>query len=397
MFARSALTSELAIVEGTLDDPLPATSMTSCDCPGALKPIAEALDLPIAAVVSCREITGDLFHLPRLPEGVDAVLLDEVDDRATIPQLKRMIELASGLPVIGAVETEAAIREALESLPHDRRLPGELIEALGRAFLEHAEIDAIDKLARSRVFPDPVELSWLPRRDRRPRGFRVAYAQDEAFGRYFPDTLDALEALGADLVEFSPIRDESLPEGVDLVMIGCGMPDQQADELAANVSMISALRAHVCLGRRIYSEGGGTAYLGRRMVINGRPVAGAGIYAFDAELQPEPKPPTPVSRVLLHDSWIGARGTTVRGYRSSRWNLVPSVERFECPACFGTLSAEADWFYHHHAVGSLLHLHLVALPEVVSAFAGPHPPSLRMPSARGLAEHGSDHSADSPD
>ncbi len=388
LFARAGLTSEIALVEGTLDDPLPDSSITSCDCPGVLKPIAEALDLPIAAVVSCRESAGNLLHLPRLPEGIEAVLLNEVNDPATIPQLKRLIALATGLPVIGAIETMPGIRSALQSVSRDGRLPDELIDALGCAFLEHAEIDAIERLARARVFPEPVELSWLPRRDRRPRRFRVAYARDLAFGRYFPDTLEALEALGADLVEFSPLRDESLPEGVDLVMIGCGLPDQHADELAANLSMIAALRAHVCLGRRIYSEGGGTAYLGQRMLINGHPVPGAGIYPFDAELQSELKPPTPVTRMLLYDSWMGARGTTVRGYRSNRWNLIPSVERFECPSCFGKLSAEGDWFYHHHAVGSLLHLHLVALPQVVSAFAGPHPPSLRRPSASGLAERG---------
>ena len=92
----------------------------------------------------------------------------------------------------------------------------------------------------------------------------MAYAQDEAFGGYFPDTIEALEALGADLVEFSPLRDEALPDGVGLVMIGCGLPDHHADELASNHSMIAALGEHVCLGRRIYSEGGGTAYLGRR-------------------------------------------------------------------------------------------------------------------------------------
>jgi cobyrinic acid a,c-diamide synthase len=247
-------------------------------------------------------------------------------------------------------------------------------------------MEAIGKLARRHPFPEPANLSSLQGVDRRCGRFRVAYAQDEAFGRYFPDTLEALEALGADLVEFSPLRDERLPEGVDLAMIGCGYPDHHADLLGANLSMIAALREHVCRGRRIYSEGGGTAYLGRRMIIEGRRLQGAGILPFDAELLPEPKPPAPVTRTLLHDCWLGPAGTVVRGYKGGRWHLIPSVEPFECPACFGALSAEGDWFYHHHAVGSLLHLHLGALPEVVDAFVGPHSPSLRRPSPRGEAE-----------
>ena len=225
----------------------------------------------------------------------------------------------------------------------------------------------------------------------------MAYAHDEAFGRYFPDTLEALEALGADLIEFSPLRDESLPDRVDLVMIGCGLPDDHADELASNHSMMAALGKHVCLGRRIYSEGGGTAYLGRRMMIGDRCYRGAGILPFDAEFLPDAPPPAPVSRRLLHDCWLGPRGTVVRGYKSSRWRLIAGYEPLECPSCFGALSVEGDWFYHHHAVGSLLHLHLGALPEVVAAFAGPHHPSLRRPTARGWAERECESSDHAPD
>ena len=159
------------------------------------------------------------------------------------------------------------------------------------------------------------------------------------------------------------------------------MPDHHADLLASNVSMIAALGEHVCRGRRIYSEGGGTAYLGRRMIIDGRRCQGAGILPFDAELLPDPQPPDPVTRTLLHDCWLGPAGTVVRGYKSGRWRLIPSIEPFECPACFGALSAEGDWFYHHHAVGSLLHLHLGALPEVVDAFVGPALPVAAAPIA----------------
>jgi cobyrinic acid a,c-diamide synthase len=383
LFARAARSAELAVVEGTFDKPIPPRMFTSCDCPGDLRPIAQALELPVLAVVSCRHSNADTFHLPRLPEGADAVLLDDLSDPAELPRLKRMIGLASGLPVIGAIETMPAVREALANAPRNRRLPDELIEAVANGFWKHASAEKIAELARSRPFPESLDLDCHERRQPRCRRFRVAYAHDEAFGRYFPDTLEALEALGADLVEFSPLRDERLPVGVDLVMIGCGHPDQHADLLASNMSMIAALREHVCRGRRIYSEGGGTAYLGRRMVIEGRQSQGAGILPFDSVLLPDPKPPSPVTRVLLHDCWLGLAGTVVRGYKSDRWQLIPGIEPLECPTCVGALSAENDWFYHHHAVGSLLHLHLGALPEVVDAFAGPHSPSLRRPSSRG--------------
>jgi cobyrinic acid a,c-diamide synthase len=385
LFARAARSAEVAVVEGTLDEPMTAGPNMSCDCPGDLEPIARALDLPIVAVVSCRGSEAESYHLPRMPEGIDAVLLDDLADPAALPRLKRLIRLATKLPVIGAIETMREVRLAVEALTRDRRLPEELIATLAHSFWKHADESAIGELARRRPFFEEADLPWLQCRDRR-RGFRVAYAQDELFGRYFPDTLEALEALGADFVEFSPLRNERLPDGVDLVMLGCGRPDLEADQLASNVSMIAALRQHVCRGCRIYSEGGGTAYLGRAMIIQGRRVSGAGILPFEAELLSDPVPPAPVTRTLLHDCWLGEQGTVVRGYRSGRWRLTPSVEPFECSSCFGALCAEGDWFYRHHAVGSLLHLHFGALPEVVDAFAGPHSPSLKRPSPRGRAE-----------
>jgi cobyrinic acid a,c-diamide synthase len=150
--------------------------------------------------------------------------------------------------------------------------------------------------------------------------------------------------------------------------------------------MMAALRQHVCNGQRIYTEGGGTAYLARWLLLDGKRLPGVGIFPFNAELLDQPEPPKPVTRTLLHDCWLGSKGTTVRGYKSGRWRLHSSFERFECPTCFGSLTNHGDLFSHHHAVGSLIHLHLGALPEVVTAFAGPHRPSLKRPSIHGLAD-----------
>jgi cobyrinic acid a,c-diamide synthase len=109
---------------------------------------------------------------------------------------------------------------------------------------------------------------------------------------------------------------------------------------------------------------------------------GAGILPFDAVLRQEPLPPSPVARTLTRDGWLGKRGSIVKGYASNRWHFYPGADPLDCPTCFGPLTAQNDMYFHHHAVGSLVHLHLGALPDVVDAFAGVHPPSITLPTPR---------------
>jgi cobyrinic acid a,c-diamide synthase len=377
VFARGSREADLALVEGTLDEPTAILTREHHDRPGGLLPIARALDLPTVFLLSCPR--WEDLHLSDIPKDVDAVLLDGLEDPEEYSRIASAVRIMTRKPVIGAIEALPDVRRTLALAPAPRNGPVDegLIAALARSFLKFADLPAIKALANSRPFPletcepDPAD---------RPR-FRVAYAQDEAFGGYFPDTLETLEALGADLVEFSPLRSEDLPKAVDLVMIGCGFADQFAEPLSANLSLINALRSHVYRGRRIYSEGGGTAYLGRSMKIEGREVAGAGILPIDAVLRPGPPEFESVTCTLRCDTWLGPRGTEVRGYQSLRWDLRPTAELCHCAAGFGLLSDVGNFFYHHHAVGSLVHLHLAALPQVVAAFAGPHRPSLTLRQA----------------
>ncbi|APW62235.1 cobyrinic acid a,c-diamide synthase [Paludisphaera borealis] len=382
LFVAGARAASLGLVEGTLD-----ASLVPSLCGGDLRGLTRILDLPIVSVLSLVGADPGACHLPRIPEGTEAVILDGLSSDDQIERYRRLIRLTCGLPVVGAVDLLPGARSAVEAAARgETRLAEDVIDALGSSFLRHADLKAFAALATSRVDLNRPQQPGGCGREAGPPGFRVAYAHDDAFGCYFPDTLEALESLGAELVEFSPMRDGALPDGVDLVMIGCGFPDLHAMELAANFSMIAALRQHVCRGQRIYTEGGGTAYLGRSMIIDGQTVPGAGILPFDAELVANPTAPTPVVRTLLRDCWIGPRGAQVRGYKSGRWNLRPSVQPFECPSCFGSLSRDDDLYFRHHAVGSLIHLHLGALPEVVAAFAGPHRPSLKRPSTVGLSQ-----------
>jgi len=378
VFARGARRADLALIEGPWISPDAASPSSAERSLSGLAPIARSLDLPTVAVVRCTAWDG--FAMPYLPPEVVAVVLDGLPSPEDFDRFRRFFRLAARKEVIGAVEALPDIRSGLQRLGGQMQVPQEWLDRLGASFLRFADLGAMSRLAESRPWPVVDDDSTLGPFADTSRRFRVAYAHDEAFGRYCPDTLETLEALGAELVDFSPLRDDSLPANADLVMIGCGFPDQHAEPLAANQSLIGALRLHVCLGRRIYAEGGGAAYLGRSLVLPDRVVAGADIFPFDAVLRADPEPPAPASRTLLRDTWIGPRGATVRGYRSDRWLLEPTADAGEAGACSGPLTGARDLYHRHHAVGSLVHLHLAALPEVVRAFTGPHRPSLNLPA-----------------
>ncbi len=88
----------------------------------------------------------------------------------------------------------------------------------------------------------------------------IAVARDEAFSFYYEDNLELLQELGAQLVFFSPIHDEKIPQA-DGLLIGGGYPELYAKELAHNESMKARIRELADRGMPILAECGGFMYL----------------------------------------------------------------------------------------------------------------------------------------
>ena len=93
---------------------------------------------------------------------------------------------------------------------------------------------------------------------------KIGIVQNDAFGFYYPDDLDAIKATGAELVSIDTIRDTDLPD-IDGLFIGGGFPETRISELEANLSMRQQIKSALEQGLACYAECGGLMYLSRSL------------------------------------------------------------------------------------------------------------------------------------
>lgn len=189
--------------------------------------------------------------------------------------LKKRIEEQTGIPVYGYVpECKDSV---LESRHLGLLLPEEIghlertIAGLAAVMEQSLDIDGILSLAGSagELEQEPDFLQGQKEGAQWP--VTIGVAMDEAFCFYYDDNLRMLEQLGAKLIFFSPLHDETLPRA-DGLLFGGGYPELHGKELEQNSSMRSAVRASAETGMPILAECGGFMYLQESMCdLEGRP------------------------------------------------------------------------------------------------------------------------------
>ena len=358
--------SDFAVVEGQFD--AGPARVGSATLGGSLDVLCDWLDLPRLVVVDVTQL--ETCRFPPRPAQTDGLLLDGVTDECHAAEMATNLEALWGVPVLGALEALPGLRQRVAGLPPGSRPPRDLCWTLGQQFLRYARLDRVIEMGTRR------EVIWTPPRlfgcGPLSRPIVLALAYDAAFNCCFQDTLDLLESRGAVIVDFSPLEDERLPEGTDVVCIGCGHPERYIAELSHNHCMKLALRNHVRRGGRVYAEGGGLAYLCEYLETpQGELHRMAGIFRAVARYSPSPSPPLPVELTLDAASWLGESGVRLRGYRNPAWSLTP----------LGAVAGYALEPQHQYdlmgvwrAIGSQLHLDFAAQPDLLPCFLQPSAP-----------------------
>ena len=148
------------------------------------------------------------------------------------------------------------------------------IEIMGKAAAESLDLDGILALAESTPELTYEELKITPV-CKKP--VKIGVAKDKAFCFYYEDNFELLTALGGELVFFSPMEDDALPEGICGLILGGGYPEEHLKRLTANQSMMSSIKEAAGKGMPIYAECGGFMYLGRTITKDGETFETVGV------------------------------------------------------------------------------------------------------------------------
>jgi cobyrinic acid a,c-diamide synthase len=277
-----------------------------------------------------------------------------------------------GLPVLGLVRRRAEVETPsrhLGLIPAAERRADAVatVERLGALVAESCDLDAL--LALARTAPALPARPWTPAApldpavgagtqgtDPRPV---VAVAGGAAFTFGYAENAELLEAAGAQVIGFDPLRDETLPEGTAGLVVGGGFPEMYATDLSANEPLRTEIAA---FGGPVYAECAGLLYLTE--ALDGAPMCGV----LDATATMTPKLTLGYrSAVAVSDSVIARAGERVRGHEFHRTAVTPA--HGGRPA-WQWSTGGPEGFVRGDRVASYLHLHWAARPEQAARFVG---------------------------
>ncbi|MFI9234552.1 cobyrinate a,c-diamide synthase [Streptomyces sp. NPDC053079] len=397
LFLHGAAGCDLAVVEGVMGLYDGAAGQ------GELASTAHVAKLLRAPVVLVVDASSQSRSVAALVHGfaawdpevrVAGVILNKVgSDRHE--ELLREALAESGVPVLGAVRRAGQIHTPSRHLglvPVAERSAEavDAVAAFAARVRDGCDLEALLAVARS---APPLEAEpWsacgeplphpAPSRNRgsapdpgpqTPDGLDhapvIAVAGGAAFTFSYAEHAELLQAAGAQVVTFDPLRDEELPADTRGILIGGGFPEMYAPELSANEPLRKAVADLAATGAPVAAECAGLLYLARS--LDGKPMCGV----LPAEARMSERLTLGYREaVAIADNVLAPAGTRVRGHEFHRTVIEPGAGA--SPA-WGLTHPQrrVEGFVQGTVHASYLHVHWAGAPgtadRFVAAAAGP--------------------------
>jgi cobyrinic acid a,c-diamide synthase len=265
-FASACEDADIAVIEGVMGL---FDGMSGKSDFASTAHVAKILDAPIVLVVDAskgaRSIAAIVLGFLQFDRKlrIAAVILNNVAGQRHANYIIDALVGVVKIPVVGILSRNSEIKmkeRHLGLVPaiELKENKSKMITRTARQIAGCIDLDKVLSLCSITSIPDARKQT-----NPQPTRARIAVALDESFNFYYTDNLIALKKNGAQLVFFSPTKDQDLPAGVHGLMLGGGFPEVLADRLEKNSSMRRSIRRAVDEGMPIYAECGGLMYLTR--------------------------------------------------------------------------------------------------------------------------------------
>ncbi|HEY3419559.1 MAG TPA: cobyrinate a,c-diamide synthase [Methanomassiliicoccales archaeon] len=365
LFGWSTQDADIAIIEGVrgLYDGLSATGDT-----GSTAEIAKLLDASVILVVNARSLAKSAaavvmgFKMLDPEVRIEGVILNQVSGERHRQKATEAVESLTDTKVVGTIERDSnrlAERHLGLVTPDDIDASKAIADVEG--LVRDIDMDPILEISEKGRWLDlPIDA---PFPEAENRGVRIGVPRDSAYSFYYQENLESLQAAGAELVMFSPLKGDTLPDA-DGYYLGGGYPEMHLETLSANRDFLDGIEAKSSEGCTIYGECGGMMTLCRSISNGAAKGRMAGVFDHDAVLTEQRQGLSYVISEGTGENFLFP-GRTVKGHEFHYSKLVPQPDGpYAFDVTRGTgVDGRHDGLVKRRTIGTYMHQHALANKE----------------------------------
>lgn len=382
LFDRTSVQADIAVIEGVMGL-FDGASSTGDE--GSTANIAKILKAPVILVVDAGKMARSAAAIVKGYQTLDpdvqicGVILNRVASKNHLDILKEAIAHYNQIPVLGVIGRDETIRIPERHLGLTTATENPQLRSCLAGLEKYTTVPTetsftgidlaeIVRVAQQKSQYHPEKMS-VPQ-DRPGKTVRIAYAKDRAFHFYYQANLDILASCGAELVAFSPLEDQALPELIGGIYFGGGFPEIYAKELEENISMRLAVQEAVKQGMPVYAECGGLIYLAQSVKnLSGDEHHMAGVIPGRIDMTDRLQNFGYCENTLIEDCFLGKKGDTFRGheFHYSVWS-GEGTQPAHLAAKKRNKSARPEGYCRNNVFASYVHCHFSSCPQRAEAF-----------------------------
>ena len=370
IFVDSSRGADLSLIEGVMglyDGGRGGISSTA--------EISKLLDAPVVLVIDAKSMgtSAAAIALGFLEFDRAVKLAGVILNRIGSDSHRQMIVDALnnlGIKCFGAIKRndEFTLPERhLGLVPTSENRAVDAVKKICAAVEEQVDVDALIALAKNSLpFKKfPLRVEYCPVR------VKIAVARDAAFNFYYDASLNVLKSFGAEIIFFSPLDDDHLPENIGGLIIGGGFPEMFAAQLEQNKNLRAEILNAANNGLPIFAECGGFMYLMSRLVdFKGKSFEMCGVFDGAAVMTDRLYRIGYAEAEILRDCVLGRAGNK---FRAHEFHFSKPVDDTADEKIFHYTRTRTGEEYFAGAikknvVASYLHIHFAGCPKLAENF-----------------------------